>query len=346
MTNQFNHGYALLIGVGSCTNYDKWSLPVTVKDAHALKAILTDPALCAYPDDEEHLRLLHNETATKTQILDGLNWLQQRAAADPHATIIIYFSGHGWLSDNGDYYLIDSAVIPFDLPGSALKAETFIDSLRTIPAERLLAIIDCCHAQGMATAKKTQTPDPATDPPPGFTKSTPPKELTHRLKEGQGRAVFLSSRGAQKSYIRPDQSLSIFTSHLIEALRGAGNQPGDTDVRISNLMNYLGKRVPATVKELFAQEQTPFFDYAAEDFSIALLHAGKGFSKELGWDSIQPSPSRQTTTYTATNTGSGAIAQGPGATAAGARGIAIGGNATGNTIITGDNNRTTTTNND
>jgi hypothetical protein len=43
------------------------------------------------------------------------------------------------------------------------------------------------------------------------------------------------------------------------------------------------------------------------------------------------------TTYTATNTGSGAIAQGPGAVAAGERGIAIGGGASGNTLITGDN---------
>ena len=44
------------------------------------------------------------------------------------------------------------------------------------------------------------------------------------------------------------------------------------------------------------------------------------------------------TTYSATVTGSGAIAQGPGATAAGERGVAIGGSVTGGTIITGDNN--------
>ena len=59
MKNEFSHGYALLIGVGESA-YPKWSLPVTVKDMQALRAILTDPALWGYPDDDAHFRLLHD----------------------------------------------------------------------------------------------------------------------------------------------------------------------------------------------------------------------------------------------------------------------------------------------
>lgn len=44
------------------------------------------------------------------------------------------------------------------------------------------------------------------------------------------------------------------------------------------------------------------------------------------------------TTYSASLTGDGAIAQGPGAAAAGARGIAVGGSVSGSTFVTGDNN--------
>jgi hypothetical protein len=47
---------------------------------------------------------------------------------------------------------------------------------------------------------------------------------------------------------------------------------------------------------------------------------------------------KQVTTYSATLTGDGAIAQGPGATAVGKGGLYIGGKASGNTIITGDHN--------
>ena len=72
MPDLFIHGYALLIGVGRCV-YAPWSLPVTVQDMQALRAVLADPDLCGYPAD--HIRLLHDDGATRQTILDGLAWL-------------------------------------------------------------------------------------------------------------------------------------------------------------------------------------------------------------------------------------------------------------------------------
>jgi hypothetical protein len=79
--------------------------------------------------------------------------------------------------------------------------------------------------------------------------------------------------------------MSIYTYHLIEALQGAGSQPGDTEVRLSNLQNYVGKRVPASAQEQIGAEQTPFFDIVAEDFPVALVHGGKGLPTQ-GWDAV------------------------------------------------------------
>jgi len=64
MSQTFTHGYALLVGVGA-SSYPKWSLPVTVKDVQAIHAILTDSNLCAYPNDSQHVRLLHDSGATR-----------------------------------------------------------------------------------------------------------------------------------------------------------------------------------------------------------------------------------------------------------------------------------------
>jgi hypothetical protein len=64
MTEKFNQGYALLIGVGESA-YKPFSLPVTVKDTQAIYAALIDPELCAYPDDNEHILVLNNEKATR-----------------------------------------------------------------------------------------------------------------------------------------------------------------------------------------------------------------------------------------------------------------------------------------
>ncbi|NES19568.1 MAG: hypothetical protein F6K41_11725 [Symploca sp. SIO3E6] len=319
MSKTLYHNYALLIGVGESA-YPQWSLPVTVKDTLALKSLLTNPNLCGYVDDEQHLRLLNDAIATKESILSNLNWLQQQAAADSEATVLVYYSGHGWLdNDTGKYYLIPHDVEPFDIPNSALPADIFTEALRQIPAQRLLVIIDSCYAAGMATAKsnvgafaqhgalaaKHLGDNSSTKPninhpnalpsnagkkhlklPGNFLSTALPKYLIDKLKQGTGRAVFTSSTGEQKSWIRPDGNMSIYTFHFLEALQGAANQPGDQVVTVSNLMNYVGKTVPASAKQLCQAEQTPFFDFATEDFPVALLHGGKGLPQQ-GWDEVK-----------------------------------------------------------
>ena len=275
MSEKFSHGYALLIGVGESA-YPKWSLPVTVKDVQALQGILVDPNLCCYPDDKQHIRLLNDAAATRSAILEELTWLKNQAAIDQEATVIVYYSGHGWLDQSTDnYYLIPHDVEPVDIPSSALSSIDFTNALRQINSQRLLVIIDSCHAEGMATTKNNKT---AITLPPTFVEAPLPKSLIDELKRGEGRAIFTSSRGYQKSWIRPDSSLSIYTYHLLKALQGAGNQPGEIVVRLSNLMNYLGKAVPESALKLCQAEQVPFFDTACEDFSVALLQGGKGVS--------------------------------------------------------------------
>lgn len=265
---QFTHGYALLVGVG-VSAYAPWSLPVTVRDAERLRAVLANPALCAYP--AEHIRLLHDQTATRQAILDGLVWLAECVTADPDATAVVFFSGHGWLEQtSGRYALIPHDANPMALVGSTVSAEELTAALRGIAARRLLVILDCCHAGGMASAKDTPPPMP-----PGLTAAAIPKSLSADLSQGAGRAVFSSSLGQQRSLVRPDQTLSLYTHHLIEALTGAASQPGETTVRLATLMDYLGTRVPESAGAL-GYEQNPFFDMAGENFPVALVCGGKG----------------------------------------------------------------------
>jgi hypothetical protein len=321
MTETFSQGYALLIGVGQSA-YAPWSLPVTVKDAQAIRAVLTDPGLCAYPDD--HIRLLQDDQATRDAILASLDWLARRVASDPHATAVVHFSGHGWLEEpTGRYFLIPHHVDPLDIPGSALLAEVFIEALRKVKAERLLTIIDACHAEGMATARGEPA---ATKIPRHLVPASPPKAVVDELKQGAGRAVCTSSRGHQKSWDRPDRKMGIYTYHLIEALQGANNRPGETTVKLSNLMNHLGRAVPGSARKLCHAEQTPVFDFlAAEDFPVALLRGGRGLP-DGGWPAVEAE----------SRAAIGRIVQ-----AIGERSVAIGGNVSGSVIIAGDRNRVT-----
>ena len=319
MTQTFKQGYALLVGVGQCAE-PQLSLPVTVKDTQALHQILVNPQLCAYPDNDQHLRVLHDEGATQQAILDGLEWLKAQATADSEATVIVYYSGHGWLeSTSGNYYLIPHDFDSYDWRNTALSAEKFNQALRQIPAKRLLVILDCCHAAGMASPKENE-PDPRL--PKGVVPTADPKGLIDALMQGEGRVVFTSCRGEQKSWIRPDNTLSLYTHHLIEALQGLASQPGATEVTVFDLANHLGKAVPDSAAAM-GQQQNPRFEMAdTERFSIALLQGGKGLPAG-GWDAVKQQS---------------AVPNQVQVNASGDRSVAIGGSATGNTIITGDNN--------
>ena len=284
MTDKFTHGYALLIGVGESA-YSKLSLPATVKDTQAIYAALIDSELCAYPDNPEHIRVLNNKEATQQGILDSLNWLKEKATTDPSATVFVYYSGHGWVDKaTSRYYLLQHDIKPTKLANSALAAETFTDALRQIRSERLLVIIDSCHAAGMATSKEADIE--LLEEFDNFERVAPSKGFIDELKQGKGRVVFTSSTREQKSWLK-DESNSIYTYHFLEALQGAANKPGDIEVKVSNLMNHLSKAVPESAAKLCGAEQTPHFDIDAGDFVIAKLRGGKGLPAK-GWEEVQP----------------------------------------------------------
>lgn len=329
MRERFQHGYALLVGVGT-TQVPSWSLPATVADMRALHRVLVDPDLCAYIDDDQHVRLLHDVGATRQAILEGLDWLRACAAADAEATVVLFFSGHGFMDPESEtYYLVPHDMERHHWAKTALAAPIFASAIQQIEARRLLVVIDSCRAEGMATAKdEVVEPEGAEE----VVQQAIPNSVLAGLKQGEGRAVFASSRALQKSYIRRDNKMSIYTYHFIEALQGAGNAPGDTDVRLSNLQNYVGKQVPQSAQNEYKREQRPFFDVAAEDFPIALLHGGKGLPAG-GWnavaDAVHDNLRNLAETYHA----------GININVQGNRNVVAGRNMRGNTIITGDNNQ-------
>lgn len=261
--------HALLIGIGRCDEA-QWSLPVSATDARQFAKVLADPQLCAYP--KGHIRVLTDETATRGAILEALDHLAREVGAGEGTTVLVYYSGHGWRQATGTqerYFLIPHDVDAENIPGSALAAEDFIAALRRIRSERLVVIIDTCHASAMAEAKGAVLPAP-------FISQILPESL---LDIGQGRVAMLSCRHDEKSWILPGEgSLSIFTHYLLAGLKEAGwSQGADSQrtVTISDLMGYLSRNVPRAANTL-GKVQNPFFKVEAQDFAVALDRGGKG----------------------------------------------------------------------
>ena len=288
MPTLFEHGYALVIGVDE-NNVSDWALPDVAKDVAALHGVLCHPERCAYPP--EHVRVVKGEAVTKQGILDGLQWLANQIAADPSgaATAIVYYTGHGWQDTQVTppaYYFIPYDVQRERLRGTSLRAEDVAEAIAALRPRRLLVILDCCHAGGMGV-KDINLPmvryAPAAPPPTVFTedwgeaKALSEKGL-EQLQTGQGRAVLVSSQGPQKSYLRSDRAMSIFTYHLIEALTGhAQPEGGASEVLVSDVLSHVYRTVPASAQALGETQQPD--GRLAGNFPVALLLGGQGLAK-------------------------------------------------------------------
>ena len=274
MNRRFENAYALLIAVDQ-NREAAAALPAVAADARALYDVLVHPQRCAYRPDK--VRLLTGAESSRQGILAGLDWLAERVADDDDATAIIYFSGHGHEQD-GEHFLI-----PYDfqwrrMRSSAIAATDFAADVAALTPRRLLVILDCCHAGGMAvkdtlaaTALHSAALPPTLFLPAGKSPATP-------LAQGEGRAVLSSCRPGQLSYLRADRRMSIFSYHLIEALSGhAPAAGGATEVLVSDLISHLQRRVPESARADHGAEQTPWPELRG-NFPVALLLGGKGLA--------------------------------------------------------------------
>jgi hypothetical protein len=261
MTETFNRGYAVVIGVGA-------DLPVTVDDATAIAGLLRDPSRCAYP--AEQVQLLTGDDAQRDAALSALDWLAE--AAGPEATAVVYFSGHGL--ETPDYYLMPYGYDLADLPGTAIPGPAFTRRLQAIQAGKLVVLLDCCHAGGQAEAKGW----------PGV-KSPLPPTVVAELGRSSGRVMIASSRKDEVSWT--GQPYSVFTAALLEALAGYGAFEPDGYARVLDLALWVGRQVP----ERTGDKQHPILkvSHLEDNFALAWYAAGEKQPRPLAWAARVPS---------------------------------------------------------
>ncbi|MDX2282818.1 MAG: caspase family protein [Bacteroidia bacterium] len=130
--------YVLLIGINT---YQNWNgLHNAVKDCQDLAQTLID----LYQFDREHIITLFNEQATRENILETLESLQDRL--DEQDNLLIYYAGHGYYDESsglGYWVPVDARVNK--VPDFILNS-TIHDYLRTINSRHTFLIADACYA--------------------------------------------------------------------------------------------------------------------------------------------------------------------------------------------------------
>lgn len=262
MTFQQDRAHALVVGIARYKHIRP--LP-EVKDAAAIRDALVDPNRCGYRP--ENVALLQDEGATLPALRAALRHLRERVErTGPGSSAFVYFSGHGGrVADGpgaGQYLLPVEVEYPDDarLAATALPDREFAAALKDVTAQKMLVVLDCCHAGGVAQAKDARPPAPA------------PAPLTDYdlLRGGDGRVVLASSRADELSWVLDGDEYGLFTRHLLDGLNG-GAASDDGFVKVFDLFEYVQPRVTAA-----RRTQRPYFvGEVGSNFPIALFKGGQ-----------------------------------------------------------------------
>jgi metacaspase-1 len=271
--NSFAKGHALVVAVA---NYDHVNtLPKAVlEDARDIVSVMTSPDHCGY--EPKNVNLLLDGAATLTRLREALASLAN--TCQPDSTVVFFFSGHGALI--GDPTNPTSALLPVDcklsdVDATSLSETEFSSALRNIKAQRIVVLLDSCHSGGAGSFKGGPDHEASRL---GYNEKT-----LGRLAQGTGRVLIASSRAAETSLVLAGARNSVFTHHLLEALRGEGRTLGDGVIRIFEIFNHVAERVGHSV----AGRQHPIFKASdlEDNFPVALYRGG---AKKAGPDRSQP----------------------------------------------------------
>ena len=261
-TGSFATGHAVVIGVANYTNASP--LPDAVlNDARDVAVVLKAKEYCGY--DPRNVQLLLDGDATLDRIKAALASVARTSGPDD--TVVIFFSGHG--ARLGDPVDPETALLPVEcdprtLDNTSLSEPEFSAALQRFAAQRLLVLIDACHSAGAGTFKGGREGEP---PALGYSEKS-----LGRLAQGTGRVLIASSRASEESLVFSNARNSVFTSHLLNALRGHAGTRGDGVIRVFEIFNHISEMVNRQVPG----RQHPVFkaNDLEDNFPVALDRGG------------------------------------------------------------------------
>ena len=235
--NDRKNMYALIIGVGD-------DLPYTIEDASKIRNTLVDPNLIGYP--EENVILLTDKAATRQGIFDAFEQLQKKT--DENSSVLLYYSGHGGkYEDKHKFFLQPYGMTAENYKDTWVKAEELTEKINALKSNKLVFLLDCCHAEGMTQEGLNNM-----------------QGLAQKLNDTGGMWVISACQDDQKSWRLPHRANSLFTECVLEVLAGRHKFPFiDPNVTITDVVEYIFEEVPkraSASKDKYGNqiEQTPF----------------------------------------------------------------------------------------
>jgi tetratricopeptide (TPR) repeat protein len=221
-------------------------------DVGALADVLLDKEIGDFND----VKLLVNMSST--QVRRAISNFYSKKQRDD--LLLLYFSGHGVLDDQGRLHLAVKDTERALLRATAIPAAYVTEEMNNSHSRRQVLILDCCHSGAFARGSKGAT---------GASVGT----ATAFEGTGFGRLVLTATDATQYAW-EGDQVIgeaenSVFTHYLIQGLKtGQADSDGDGRITVDELYDYTYEQVVHSTPK-----QTPGKWSYREQGEIVIAHA-------------------------------------------------------------------------
>jgi uncharacterized caspase-like protein len=209
--------------------------------------------------------------------LSDINDAYSRGEIQNEDMIVLYLSGHGFLDPSDQTYRIagsdfDDRTILFS---SVDYKKDILDQIAKIPCKKLI-LFDACNSGAIPSYQSVSGSKDISL----LSDINLGKALERLAQGGDDLFVISSSSADQKSYEDKAWQNGAFTEAFIEALslvgeHAAADRNSDDVIYISELYNYVRRRVPQLVKEAKDQDQiqVPYMNIT-EEKDLPLFYMG------------------------------------------------------------------------
>jgi formylglycine-generating enzyme required for sulfatase activity len=238
---------ALLIGV---SDYEPGlnPLPAAVRDVAAVQQVLTHPDMGGFAAAE--IRVLQNPDRQTME--DAIYRLFTNRQKDD--LVLLYFSGHGVIDDNGEFYFASRTTCKDDgklRPTTAVAARSVQGWMEQSRSQRQVIILDSCFSGAFAKGVKAKNSGSVN---------------VEQFLGGKGRAILTASTSTQYALAQDGMELSVYTHYLVEGIRtGGADLDDDGWISVEELHDYTRDKVREA-----APAMTPEFYPVKEGYKIRL----------------------------------------------------------------------------
>ncbi|MCA9065533.1 MAG: caspase family protein [Planctomycetaceae bacterium] len=227
--------WALLIGLNYYHDPDVSSLHFAADDAKLLKEVLIDGG---FPAD--HVTVIADDSATPQHVVTRDDLKQQLRSicerADVNDTLVVFFSGHGFMDRDGAGYLAPQNCQRNNLAETCLPLSDVDEILTTCRAANKLLLLDCCR----------NDPAKGTDNTSG--------DVTAIFRRNKELLTIASCQREQKSFESVELKHGYFSWYVAEALQGYADQDADQLIDTNELYTYACQHVREITAEVKLQQ--------------------------------------------------------------------------------------------